>query len=82
MLIRRADLEGGVRDVRIAGGRIEAIAEHLAPRAGEGAIDAEGGALFPGLHDHHIHLLALAAALAFGVTRGDLLVRALPLIVS
>jgi predicted amidohydrolase YtcJ len=25
-------------------------------------IDAKGGALLPGLHDHHIHLLALAAA--------------------
>ena len=63
MLIRRAEVEGQVRDVRIADGRIEAIAEHLAPRAGEAAIDAAGGALLPGLHDHHIHLLALAAAL-------------------
>src|SRR5207244_11249825 len=25
-------------------------------------LDARGGALLPGLHDHHIHLLALAAA--------------------
>ena len=64
MLIRRVEIEGAVRDVRIADGRIEAIAEHLAPRAGEAAIDAAGGALLPGLHDHHIHLLALAAALA------------------
>ena len=63
MLIRRAEIEGHLRDVRIAAGRIEAIAEHIAPRAGEAAIDAAGGALFPGLHDHHIHLLALAAAL-------------------
>jgi predicted amidohydrolase YtcJ len=63
VLIRRAELEDRVRDVRIAKGRIEAIAEQIAPRAGEAAIDAEGGALFPGLHDHHIHLLALAAAL-------------------
>ena len=63
MLIRRAEVEGQLRDLRIAEGRIEAIAEHLTPRAGEAAIDAEGGALLPGLHDHHIHLLALAAAL-------------------
>ena len=52
-----------MRDVRIAEGRIEGIAEQIAPRAGETALDAEGGALLPGLHDHHIHLLALAAAL-------------------
>jgi predicted amidohydrolase YtcJ len=63
VLIRRAAVEGEIRDVRIAGGRIEAIAERLGLRAGEPAIDAEGGALLPGLHDHHIHLLALAAAL-------------------
>ena len=63
MLIRRAEVEGQLRDVRIADGRIEAIGERLAPRAGEAAIDAEGGALLPGLHDHHVHLLALAAAL-------------------
>lgn len=64
MLIRRAEVEGELRDVRIAGGRIEAIDERLGRRAGEPAIDAEGGALLPGLHDHHVHLLALAAALA------------------
>ncbi len=64
MLIRRAEIEGCVRDVRVAEGGIEAIAEHIAPRVGEAAIEAEGGALLPGLHDHHVHLLALAAALA------------------
>jgi len=63
VLIRRAEVEGRDRDVRIAEGRIKAIAERIAPRAGEATIDAEGGALLPGLHDHHIHLLALAAAL-------------------
>ena len=63
MLIRRAAVEGEIRDVRISGGRIEAIEERLGPRAGEPALDAEGGALLPGLHDHHVHLLALAAAL-------------------
>jgi len=63
VLIRRAEIEGRVRDVRIADGRIEAIAERIAPRAGDAVLDAGGGALLPGLHDHHIHLLALAAAL-------------------
>jgi len=63
MLIRRAEVEGQLRDVRLADGRIAAIAERLATREGEAAIDAEGGALLPGLHDHHVHLLSLAAAL-------------------
>jgi predicted amidohydrolase YtcJ len=63
VLIRRAEVEGRIRDVRIAAGRITAIAERIAAHAGEAAIDAGGGALLPGLHDHHIHLLALAAAL-------------------
>ena len=27
-------------------------------------MDGEGGALLPGLHDHHVHLLALAARTA------------------
>jgi predicted amidohydrolase YtcJ len=46
-------------DVRLADGRIEAIAPRL-PRGGE-TIDGRGGALIPGLADHHIHLFALAA---------------------
>jgi predicted amidohydrolase YtcJ len=63
VLIRRAELEGGAPvGVRILGERIAAIAPTLAPRAGEEVLDAAGGALLPGLHDHHLHLFALAAA--------------------
>lgn len=63
MLIVRAEIRGvGVRDVRCVGGRIVEIGEDLSPRAGESTLDAAGGALLPGLHDHHIHLFALAAA--------------------
>src|SRR5690606_2735319 len=28
----------------------------------EGVVDARGGAIVPGLHDHHVHLAATAAA--------------------
>jgi predicted amidohydrolase YtcJ len=49
-------------DVRIDGGAIAEIAPEIAARPGEECIDAAGGALLPGLHDHHVHLLALAAA--------------------
>ena len=66
MWIRRAEILGrGLFDVRLARGRIA----ELAPAGGAhsraaGAVDAAGGALLPGLHDHHLHLLALAAALS------------------
>ncbi|MEU5755942.1 amidohydrolase family protein [Streptomyces sp. NPDC047829] len=60
MLIGDVEVEGraGV-DVRIgADGRISEIGHGL---AGEREVDGRGGALLPGLHDHHIHLTALAA---------------------
>ena len=63
MLITRAEVEGRVPlDVRLEGGRIAAIGRDLAPAPGEERLDAAGGALLPGLHDHHLHLFALAAA--------------------
>ena len=64
MLIRSAELlDHGPADIRIAGPRIAAIGA-LVPEAGEQVIDARGGVLLPGLHDHHIHLAALAARAA------------------
>lgn len=65
MLIRGASLLDGRRvDVRCRAGAIAAVAPALRPEAGEQVIEAGGGALLPGLNDHHIHLFALAAALA------------------
>ncbi|MEO6092616.1 MAG: amidohydrolase family protein [Novosphingobium sp.] len=64
MLIRGAEVwRHGIADVRLAGGSIDAIGA-LPPRAGEAVIEARGGALLPGLHDHHIHLAGLAARAA------------------
>ena len=61
MLILGADVWGhGLADVRLHGGTIAAIGQ-LSPREGEPVLMANGGALLPGLHDHHIHLPALAA---------------------
>jgi len=61
VLIRQAEVgEAGLADVRIGNGRIIEIGV-LAALPGEAVIDAAGGALLPGLHDHHIHLNALAA---------------------
>ncbi|MFC0206344.1 amidohydrolase family protein [Novosphingobium soli] len=61
MLIRGAEVwRHGRADVRLAGGTIAAVGT-LTPLPGEPVIDAQGGLLLPGLHDHHIHLAALAA---------------------
>ncbi len=49
-------------DVRITAGRIAEIAPELRAARGEDEFDAQGGWLLPGLHDHHVHLRALAAA--------------------
>lgn len=63
MLIRNAEIDFGRRcDVRIANGIVIEIGD-LPARPGDGGeIDAGGAALLPGLHDHHVHLLAFAAA--------------------
>jgi len=61
MLIENAEVwERGIADVRIVGRRIAEVGA-LSPFDHEVVIDAHGGALLPGLHDHHIHLAALAA---------------------
>ncbi len=59
-----------IRDAEVDGRRVDVVLEHgrIAAVVGAGrsaadrVIDAGGGALIPGLHDHHVHLLASAAA--------------------
>ena len=48
-------------DVRVRDGVVAEIGDLR--RDGERVLDARGGALIPGLHDHHLHLHALAADL-------------------
>lgn len=43
-------------DLRINNGRVEAVAEHLAPQADEEIIDAKGLWVIPGAIDLHVHL--------------------------
>ena len=67
ILIKGAELidEAGrsrLKDVRFCGDTITAVGA-LKPRANEQCVDAEGGLLIPGLHDHHVHLASYAAAL-------------------
>jgi len=63
VLIRGAVVAGRVVDLRCEADRIEAIAPSLVPRGDEAVLDADGGTLLPGLHDHHLHLFSLAASL-------------------
>lgn len=60
-LLRDVEVDGRLGlDVRLRGGLVAEIGRGLAPE-GEVEIDGRGGALIPGLCDHHIHLLAAAA---------------------
>jgi predicted amidohydrolase YtcJ len=63
LLIRNGFVRGvGIGDLRIEGEEIAGIAPRLRRRQTEEVIDAAGGEVLPGLHDHHVHLLASAAA--------------------
>lgn len=74
MLIRQATLlDGRVADVRLAE-RITEVAPILTPVPGEMVVEAGGGTLLPGLHDHHLHVRAAAAAVD-SVTVGPPVVR-------
>lgn len=71
-LIRRAEVDRKIVDVRIDGRSVRQVSPHeLTPIGDEEVIDAGRCALIPGLHDHHIHLLATArAATSIDVSRG------------
>ena len=60
LLIRRASIKAGIVDVRVRKGVVAEVGDRL-DIAGERLLDASCGALLPGLHDHHLHLHALAA---------------------
>lgn len=61
LLVQGAEVEGNTIDVLVADGRVSAVGRHLDPPPHTEVIAAGGGALLPGLHDHHVHLLAMAA---------------------
>ena len=63
MLIRSAEIwRGATQDVRTIRNRVAAIGK-LQREADEPVLEADGCALLPGLHDHHIHLAATSAAM-------------------
>ena len=63
MLIQRATLlDGTMTDIRV-GEVIDEVGDGLAVEHGETVLDARGGTVLPGLHDHHVHLRSAASAL-------------------
>ncbi len=63
MLVDNAEVGGKIMQVRCVDDEIVEIERSLTRRTGEESFDAQGGALLRGLHDHHLHLFSLAAAL-------------------
>jgi len=69
IVIANAELGERHCDVEVCDGRISRIGSALT--GADLRVDAAGGALLPGLHDHHAHLLAHAAAsVSVDVARG------------
>jgi predicted amidohydrolase YtcJ len=65
IVLRGAELPDGlIADLRIAAGVVAEVGPRIDASAAEEVFDARGGALLPGLCDHHLHLHALAAAAA------------------
>jgi predicted amidohydrolase YtcJ len=62
LILRRVEVDGQVVDVRVADGVVSAVGSDLTAGDKTDEVDGRGGALVPGLHDHHVHLFALAAA--------------------
>lgn len=64
-LIKNARVHGHpqITDLRLCNGLISGIGAGLSSDEGDTVIDARRATLLPGLHDHHIHLVALAASL-------------------
>jgi predicted amidohydrolase YtcJ len=54
------EVDGQLVDVRLEGERVHEVGR-LLRHGDERVVEGHGCALLPGLHDHHLHLLALAA---------------------
>ena len=60
ILFRSVEIGDRITDLRVEAGVVVAIGNDLSA-AGAEIVEGDGGALIPGLHDHHVHLLAMAA---------------------
>jgi predicted amidohydrolase YtcJ len=66
LVLHDVEVEGRTgHAVRVEGDVVAAVGPpDDVPTAGAEVVDGAGGAVVPGLHDHHLHLLALAARMA------------------
>jgi len=60
--VRDVEVDGRRLDVHVSGGLVDAVGSDLTAGRDDEVLVGGGGALVPGLHDHHIHLMAAAAA--------------------
>jgi predicted amidohydrolase YtcJ len=63
LILRDAEVGGVLVDVSIEGAKVMRINRPGTLGNAESVIECNGGALLPGLHDHHLHLLSMAAAI-------------------
>lgn len=61
LLLRGVEIRGRLVDCRIRGGVVAEIGPQLRVQTDELVVRGDGGALLPGLADHHLHLAAMAA---------------------
>ena len=66
LLLREVEVDGHDLPVEalVADGVVVDVGMGLRPACEVELVDGHGGALLPGLHDHHVHLLAMAARAA------------------
>jgi len=62
LVLRNGEVEGRRADVVLVQGRVFRVRPDQRPDGPHEVLDIEGRAVLPGLHDHHLHLLAMAAA--------------------
>jgi predicted amidohydrolase YtcJ len=62
LMLRNVQVDGVLTDVLLSGALVQDVGPDQRNQSGDEEIDGGGGALIPGLHDHHLHLLAAAAA--------------------
>lgn len=61
LILRDAQVLGRRVDVRVEDGLVSEVAPGIPCAGGALSIDCRGGALLPGLCDHHVHLASMAA---------------------
>jgi predicted amidohydrolase YtcJ len=61
LVLRHAEVDGLPMDVRVEDAWVTAVGLPGTVPGADVEIECAGGALLPGLHDHHLHLLSMAA---------------------